>query len=103
MAPRRLISAKHSISATTIAGARPLVGSSIKSNLRGSTMARAIESICFCPPDSAPARDSQNRLSAGKNPKIHSSLASSSGPSRAARTRFSFTVKSENTAMVSGT
>ena len=62
VAPRRLISAKHSISATTIAGARPLVGSSISSSLRGSTMARAIDSICFCPPDSAPARDSQKRL-----------------------------------------
>ena len=55
------------------------------------------------PPDSEPARDSQKRRSAGKNPKIHSSLASSSGPSRAARMRFSFTVRSENTAMLSGT
>jgi hypothetical protein len=38
-------------------------------------MARAIESICFCPPDSAPARDNQNRLSAGKNPKVQRPVA----------------------------
>ena len=66
-------------------------------------MARAMESICFCPPERLPARDSQKRLSAGKKPKIHSSRVSSSGPSRAASTRFSFTERSENTAMLSGT
>ena len=87
----------------TIAGANPLVGSSISSSLRGSTMARAIDNICFCPPERLPARDSQNRRSAGKKPKIQSSWVSSSGPSRAASTRFSFTVRSENTAMLSGT
>ena len=63
-----------------IAGARPLVGSSISSSSRGSTIARAIDSICFCPPDSEPARDSQNFFSAGKKPKIQASRASSSGP-----------------------
>ena len=103
VAPRRFTSAKHSTSALMIAGARPLVGSSIRSSLRGSMKARAKDSICFCPPDSVPARDSQNLLSAGKKPKIQSSRASSVGPSRAASTRFSFTVRSENTAMVSGT
>jgi hypothetical protein len=80
-----------------------LVGSSIRSSRRGSMMARAIDSICFCPPERLPARDSQNRLSAGKNPKIHARRVSSGAPSRAASTRFSFTVRSENTAMVSGT
>ncbi len=100
--PVALISSRHSISEPTIAGARPLVGSSIKSSLRGSTMARAIDSICFCPPDSAPARDSQNFLKAGKKPKIHVRRFSSSGPSRAPSTRFSLTERSENTAIVSG-
>ena len=33
-----------------IDGARPLLGSSISSSARGSTMARATASICFCPP-----------------------------------------------------
>ena len=41
--------------ASMIAGARPLVGSSIRISRRGSMMARAIDSICFCPPDSSPA------------------------------------------------
>lgn len=103
VAPLRLISAKHSISAPMIAGASPLVGSSISSSWRGSMMARAIDSICFCPPDSEPARDSQNFRSAGKKPKIQSSRAVSIACSRAARIRFSLTVRSENTAIVSGT
>ena len=85
-----------------MAGARPLVGSSISSSARGSTMARAIDSICFCPPESAPARDSQNFLSAGKKPKIQARRPSSSGPSRAPSTRFSFTERSEKIAIVSG-
>ncbi len=55
-----------------MAGARPLVGSSISSSLRGSTMARAIDSICFCPPDSTPAASDQNFSSAGNRPKIQS-------------------------------
>jgi hypothetical protein len=38
-----------------MAGARPLLGSSISSSARGSTMARATASICFCPPESLPA------------------------------------------------
>ena len=67
------------MSEPTIAGERPLVGSSISSNSRGSTIARAIDSICFWPPDSAPARDSQNFLSAGKKPKIQARRASFSG------------------------
>jgi hypothetical protein len=33
-------------------------------------MARAIDSICFWPPDSAATRASQNFLSVGKKPKI---------------------------------
>ncbi|MGD5429527.1 hypothetical protein QUS58_22590, partial [Xanthomonas citri pv. citri] len=32
-----------------------------------------MDNICFCPPERLPARDSQNRRSAGKKPKIHSS------------------------------
>jgi hypothetical protein len=84
------------------AGESPLVGSSISNNSRGSTMARAIDSICFWPPERAPARDSQNFLSAGKKPKIQARRPSSSGPSRAPRTRFSLTERSENTAIVSG-
>ena len=73
--PVALISFRHSISAPTIAGARPLVGSSISRSSRGSTMARAIDSICFCPPESEPARDSQNFFSAGKKPKIQARRA----------------------------
>ncbi len=86
-----------------IAGARPLVGSSISKRRRGSTMARAIDSICFWPPDSVPARDSQNFFKAGKKPKIHSTRPESSARSRAASTRFSLTLRSEKTAIVSGT
>jgi hypothetical protein len=40
---------------STIAGARPLLGSSISSSRRGSIIARATASICFCPPESLPA------------------------------------------------
>jgi hypothetical protein len=47
--------AKASIRLLMMAGARPLLGSSISSSSRGSTMARATASICFCPPDSLPA------------------------------------------------
>ncbi len=36
-----------SIMLRTITGARPLVGSSTRSSRRGSTMARAMASICF--------------------------------------------------------
>ena len=90
------------MSEPTIAGERPLVGSSISRSSRGSTIARAIDSICFCPPDSAPARESQNFFSAGKKPKIQARRASSSGRARAPSTRFSLTVRSENTAIVSG-
>ena len=46
---------KASIRLLMIDGARPLLGSSISSSSRGSTMARATASICFCPPDSLPA------------------------------------------------
>jgi hypothetical protein len=38
-----------------IDGARPLLGSSIRISARGSQMARATASICFCPPLSLPA------------------------------------------------
>ena len=39
----------------TMAGARPLLGSSISNRRRGSTIARAMASICFWPPESLPA------------------------------------------------
>ena len=90
------------MSEPTIAGASPLVGSSMSNSSRGSTMARTIDSICFWPPDKAPARDSQNFFSGGKKPKIQARRASSSGPSRAPSTRFSLTERSEKTAIVSG-
>ncbi len=45
----------------------------------------------------------QNLRSAGKKPQIQSTRAASSGPSRAASTRFSRTVSAEKTAMFSGT
>jgi hypothetical protein len=48
-------SRKASIRLWMIDGARPLLGSSIRISARGSTMARATASICFCPPDSLPA------------------------------------------------
>ena len=38
-----------------IDGARPLLGSSIRISARGSQIARATASICFCPPESLPA------------------------------------------------
>ena len=86
-----------------MAGAMPLVGSSIRISVRGSMMARAIDSICFCPPDSTPAGCVQKRFSAGKKPKIQSSRAESGGPLCAARIMFSCTVRSANTPMDSGT
>ena len=88
---------------TMIAGANPLVGSSISSSFRGSMMARAIESICFCPPDSTPAASDQNFSSAGKSPKIQRRRRWSMSPSRDASSRFSRTVRSANTPMFSGT
>ena len=84
-------------------GARPLVGSSTSSSFFGSTMARAIATICFWPPDRFPAGWFQNLRRAGKKPQIQSTRAASSGPLRAASTMFSRTVSSENTAMFSGT
>jgi hypothetical protein len=92
-----------SIMLPMIAGARPLVGSSIRNSLRGSMMARAIESICFCPPESTPAASDQNLSSAGNRPKIQRSRVSSIGPERAAKRRFSRTVRSAKMPMFSGT
>lgn len=66
-------------------------------------MARAMASICFWPPESVPAAWFQNFFSAGKKPKIHSSRAVSGSPARAARRRFSRTVRSEKMPMFSGT
>ena len=66
-------------------------------------MARATASICFWPPDRSPAGSIQNRFSASKRPKIQSSRFWSIGPERAARTRFSCTVRSAKIAMLSGT
>ena len=68
-----LSSRKAAIMFWMIAGARPLLGSSISSSLRGSTMARETASICFCPPLSLPAGWFQNFFMAGNRPKIHSS------------------------------
>ena len=62
----RFSSLNASIMLAMIAGARPLLGSSTSSSWRGSTMARAIASICFCPPESLPAEECQNFFSAGK-------------------------------------
>ena len=96
-------SAKASIMLAMIAGASPLVGSSISSRRRGSTIARATASICFWPPDRLPAGRVQKRFSASKRAKIQSSRCGSGGPERAARTRFSCTVRSAKIAMLSGT
>ena len=69
---RALFSSRNAaIMLAMMAGARPLVGSSIRNSLRGSMMARAIDSICFWPPDSTPAASDQNFSSAGNRPKIH--------------------------------
>ena len=90
-----------------IAGASPLLGSSISSSRRGSTMARATASICFCPPDSSPAGCCQNFFIAGKREKTHSrrlaSISSARAAPRAARTMFSATVRSAKIPMFSGT
>ena len=66
-------------------------------------MARAIASICFCPPESAPAASDQNFSKAGNRPNTHFSRSGSISPSRAASTRFSRTVRSEKMPMFSGT
>ena len=96
-------SRKASIMWAMMAGARPLVGSSIRSSRRGSMMARATASICFWPPDRWPAGSCQKRFSASKRLKIQSSRFGSGGPARAASTRFSCTVRSAKIAMLSGT
>jgi hypothetical protein len=84
-------------------GLLPLVGSSVRNSLRGSMTARAIESICFCPPDRNPAGSDQNVLSAGNSPNTHRSRAASMSPARAASSRFSRTVRSAKIPMFSGT
>ena len=86
-----------------IAGASPLVGSSIRISRRGSITARATDSICFCPPDRLPAGIAQNVFSGGNREKIQSSRPDSIGPSEAARTMFSRTVRSVNMRMFFGT
>ena len=58
----RFTSARHSISDADDRRREPLGRLVDQEQRRGSTMARAIDSICFCPPDSVPARDSQNLL-----------------------------------------
>ena len=103
----RLSSPKASMRLRMIDGARPLLGSSMRISARGSTMARATASICFCPPLSLPAGYSQNFFSAGNRPKIQSSRCVSSSPAwrarRAASTMFSLTVRSVKMPMLSGT
>ncbi|MNC87692.1 hypothetical protein D3C83_34400 [compost metagenome] len=96
-------SANASIRLLMIAGARPLVGSSISTSFLGSTMAREMDSICFWPPESRPAGSCQNCFMGGKKRKIQSSLFSSGGPLRAASTRFSRTVRPAKMPMDSGT
>ncbi len=90
-----------------IAGARPLLGSSMISSSRGSTMARDTASICFCPPESLPAGWFQNFSTAGNSEKIHFRRSSSIWPAclapRAASSMFSLTVRSEKMPMFSGT
>jgi len=99
----RFSSRKAAIIASMMAGASPLVGSSMRISRRGSRMARAIDTICFWPPDSTPAGCVQKVFSAGKNEKIHSIRAMSSGASRAASNMFSRTDRSAKTPMLSGT
>ena len=69
--------AKASIMLLMMLGARPLLGSSTISSRRGSTMARATATICFCPPESLPAGWFQNFSTAGNSVKIHFNRASS--------------------------
>ena len=87
-----------------IAGARPLVGSSISSSFLGSTMAREIASICFWPPERLPAGSCQNFFIAGKKPEDPvEALPRRAARARAASTRFSCTVRPAKMPMVSGT
>jgi hypothetical protein len=69
----------------------------------GSTMARPIASICFCPPDSEPAAASHFNFSAGKNASTRSrwSLANPCEP--VAISMFSRTVSLPKMPMFSGT
>ena len=102
-----LSSRKAAIMFWMMAGARPLLGSSTSSSFRGSTIARATASICFCPPESSPAGCCQNFLIAGNRPKIQSSrfasMSSARRAPRAARIMFSRTVRSAKMPMFSGT
>src|SRR5205085_516032 len=99
--------ANASIMLLMIAGASPLLGSSTISSSRGSTIARATASICFCPPESLPAGWFQNFSTAGNSEKIHCRRWGSIWPAffaqRAASSMFSFTVRSPKMPMFSGT
>mmetsp|Transcript_1391 Transcript_1391/g.4076 ORF Transcript_1391/g.4076 Transcript_1391/m.4076 type:complete len:91 (+) Transcript_1391:303-575(+) len=90
-----------------MAGARPLLGSSITSSSRGSISARAIATICFWPPLSLPAGCCQKVFSAGNRPNSQSSRCASRSArrlaERAASSRFSATVSAPKMPMVSGT
>ena len=75
-------SKKASARLWTMIGARPFVGSSINNNFFGSIMARAIATICFCPPESVPAERRQKRFNAGKQPRIESEALPVGSPAR---------------------
>ena len=86
-----------------MAGARPLVGSSIRISSRRSMMAREIASICFCPPDSAKACLLQNFSIAGNSANTRPSRSSSNCPLVEASRMFSSTVSPPKMPMFSGT
>ena len=99
----RLSSRNASIIAWMMAGASPFVGSSTSRSFLGSTIAREMASICFCPPERLPAKACQNFFIAGNSAKMRSRRCSSRGPARAASSRFSRTVSPAKMPMFSGT
>ena len=66
-------------------------------------MARAMASICFCPPERLLAAKFQKRLRAGKRPRIQSSRSYRQDRRAGGSTMFSRTVRSVKMPMASGT
>src|SRR5690606_12263775 len=104
MVVRSLISRIPSTILPTMMGESPLLGSSISRRDRFWTKARAIDSICFCPPLKSPLFRRQYIFKSEKSPRIHASRSAAGGSSfPMANFRFSSTVRSPKRPTSSGT
>src|SRR6185503_5899366 len=102
----RFSSRMMSIVCTTSSGDRPTEGSSTSSIFGEDMSARAIASICCCPPESDPASWRRRSLRTGKAPKQNSRLAPMlprAAGRNAPSSRFSSTVSFGKSRLPSGT